>query len=124
MIYTGGDSNDIVISQLSFIPPVLPGGRLLPRGNSGFHADGSAAAGRSGAAAIGGFDIAPLIEPEVVPVGLRYIEIRIVVPIDEAGNVREEFAMKLPAEWLADLPAVLAAAARRPLPHLSDARRR
>ena len=50
---------------------------------------------------------APAVEIESQAVGVRFLEIRIIVPIDEAGNVREEFAMKLPAEWLTNLPAIL-----------------
>jgi hypothetical protein len=51
--------------------------------------------------------VAPQVETDDTPISTRFIEVRVVVPIDEAGNVREEFAMKLPAEWLADLPAIL-----------------
>src|SRR5262249_41454810 len=49
----------------------------------------------------------PLVQPEAVVVSTRYLEIRIVVPIDDMGNVREEVVMKLPADWLERLPMIL-----------------
>jgi hypothetical protein len=49
----------------------------------------------------------PLVQPEAPVISTRYLEVRIVVPVDDAGNVREEVVMKLPAEWLERLPAIM-----------------
>ena len=108
LLYTGGDGNDIVLSHVSFVPPILPATVLLPPLRIPvFTRTDLPLPVVQAPPLLAAASIPPLIEPEVTPVGLRYIEIRIVIPIDEAGNVREEFAMKLPAEWLANLPAVL-----------------
>jgi hypothetical protein len=106
--FDGGDGNDIVISQLSVLPPVLPTTfRLQPLRIPVFTRTDAPPPVVQVPPVLATTAIAPLIEPDVTPVGVRYLEIRIVIPIDEAGNVREEFAFKLPAEWLANLPAVL-----------------
>jgi hypothetical protein len=57
----------------------------------------------------------PMIPPAIPPplefvadtVQRRYLEVRIVVPIDDAASVREQAVMQLPAEMLTDLPALL-----------------
>ncbi len=108
LIYNGGNGNDITISQLSFTPPNLrlsapqptPRIPILTRIDSPLPVP---IVPPQVAAAV----VEMPVEPEEVAVATRFIEVRVVVPIDEADNVREEFAFKLPAEWLADLPAVL-----------------
>jgi hypothetical protein len=108
LVYTAGDGNDIGLTQLSFTPPNLrlsapipiPRIPILTRSESPTPPPAVPAQVTTSV-------VAPTVEPDEAPVSTRYVEVRVVVPIDEAGNVREEFAMKLPAEWLADLPAVL-----------------
>jgi hypothetical protein len=108
LIYNGGNGNDITLSQLSFTPPNLrlsapqptPRIPILTRIDTPLPIP---VVPPQVATAV----VEMPVEPEEVAVSTRFIEVRVVIPIDEAGNVREEFAFKLPAEWLADLPAVL-----------------
>ncbi len=108
LIYNGGNGNDITLSQLSFTPPNLrlsaqqPVARIpiITRIDTPLPPP------------IVPPQVASAVmempaEPEEVAATTRFIEVRVVIPIDQTGNVREEFAFKLPAEWLADLPAVL-----------------
>lgn len=108
LVYSAGDGNDIGLSQLSFTPPTLrlsaptPTPRIPILTRTEIPLPPPVVPTQVTTAVV-----APAVEPDEAPVSSRHIEVRVVVPIDEAGNVREEFAMKLPAEWLADLPAIL-----------------
>jgi len=106
--FNGGDGNEIILTQLSFLPqrplPVslLPRLRIPTFTTLEIPPPVVQVPPAQPVAAT-----PPPIEAESTPIGVRFLEVRIVIVIDEAGNVREEFAMKLSTEWLTNLPAVL-----------------
>jgi hypothetical protein len=108
LFYNGGDGNDIVLSELSLVPamgrsappprplpvPIVTRNERLPMLVQPPPVQPQATPPRP-------------FEAQSTPIGARYLEVRIVIPTDETGGAREEFAMKLPGEWLSNLPAIL-----------------
>jgi hypothetical protein len=107
--YFGGiDGNDIILNDLSLVPPVQQAGfRLPPPTIPVFTRSEQLPVVVQSPPPLATSVETPVVEVETEAAGIRYIEIRLAVPIDDAGNVEEVFAMKLPAEWLTNLPAIL-----------------
>lgn len=108
LLTDGGDGNDIVLSDLSLSPPIQNPDPSLPPLRLPIYTSSERPLPpvETPPAAIPATVPAP-IEQKSEEVSVRYLVIRIVIPIDDAGNVREEEAMKLSAEWLERLPMVL-----------------
>jgi hypothetical protein len=109
LIFNGGvDHNDVVIDELSFVPPILRIGLQLPVIKIPmFTRTDQLPPPVTVLQPITPPTIPPPIERESEAPKAREIEIRIVVPIDDMGNVQEQEVMKLPADWLQQLPNVL-----------------
>jgi hypothetical protein len=88
--YFGGpDGNDIILNDLSLVPPVQQTGfRLPPPRLPVFTRTEQLPVIAQSPPPLATAVDAPVVEVESEAVGIRYLEIRIVVPIDEAGNVR------------------------------------
>jgi hypothetical protein len=107
-LFGGPDGNDIILNDLSLVPPVQQTGFVLPPPEIPvFTRQEQLPVVVQSPPPLAAAVETPVVEVETEAVGIRYIEIRIAVPIDDAGNVEEVFAMKLPAEWLSNLPAIL-----------------
>ncbi|MDX1947209.1 MAG: hypothetical protein SFU86_17545 [Pirellulaceae bacterium] len=107
MFFDGGDGNDIVIRELSLNPPVQTSNYKLisPRLFQFVRTDRFAPTNQPVN------EIAPTVEPPLVEedvenVQVRKIEVRLVLPLDDQGNVSEEKVLELEAAWIKNLQAV------------------
>ncbi len=107
LIFNGPAGNGIVIGDLSLVPPIQQLGVRLPA----IRLPVFTRIDRPLPAPVPPPPLTPPSEPppleaETEAPKLRELEVRIVIPIDDAGNFREQVVMKLPAEMLTDLPAL------------------
>jgi hypothetical protein len=108
LLINAGSGNDIIIGELSLVPPIQRVGMRPPppRVQVFTRVERPPTFVPPPPPLTPPVD-QPIVEPEADVVVARYLEVRIVVPIDDAGNVREQMVMKLPAEWLERLPMIL-----------------
>ena len=107
LFFDGGDGNDIVIRELSLTPPVQPSNYrpIAPRMLQLIRTDRFAPEPPL-VNQIQPVVEPPLIEEDVENVQVRKIEVRLVLPLDDQGNVSEEKVLELEAAWIKNLQAV------------------
>jgi hypothetical protein len=108
LFFNGGNGNDVVLSELSLSPPIQnPAFRLPPLRLPVFSPTERIIPPIAPPPPAIPPTVDPVVEAEAEPLALRFVEVRIVIPLDDAGNTREEVVLKLSAEWLERLPMIL-----------------
>jgi hypothetical protein len=108
LLLDGGDGNDVVLNELSLTPPIQNPNSGLPELRLPIYTTTERITPpvQPPPPAIPA-TIQPVVEQPTTKAAQRFVQVRIVIPIDDLGNVREEVAMELSADWLERLPMIL-----------------
>lgn len=107
IFYTGGSGNDVVLSNISLVPPIqntnykAPSLRFIA-----FSRDFVPIADNDVQPPQLSPVEPPIIEADVDGVAVRKVQVSLLTPIDDEGNFLEEVVLTLDVEWLKNLSAL------------------